>query len=282
MALACCSFIPPYILYDIAAGQNAEASRLAKEALAATQHIHKTRKGYYEARHGHAGLHGASPAHQIVPDYILEDLINAEGVDETTTQYATQTLAANRQFREQRLAEAKDTTAFPAALGSVAKATRSVYTMEGLSKSSDKKNDKGVFPDITYTLLPGKLVRGEGQVAVSDKTVNQVYDNTLQVLQFFQTVFQYNSLNGQNMPVVSSVHAKWNLLNASWYGVDTTETPNVTYNQMVYGDGLPGILLGFANCLDVIGHEMMVNKPFATDIEQDSALTPLACYHAIQ
>ena len=262
MAPACCSFIPPYLLQDIVAGQNAEAGHLAKQALVATEHIHRIRKGCSEARHGHSGQHGPGPVHQIVPDYILEDLMSAEGVDETTKQQANQTLTANRHLRQQRVADAKTVDAIPAAPAAPAKPTRSVYNMQGLTKFSDKK------VDISYTLLPGKLVRAEGQAAVSDKAVNDVYDHTLQILQFFQTVFQYQSLDGHNMPVVCSVHTSWNLLNASWIGIDTDVTPNVTYNQMAYGDGLPAVFAGFTNSLDVIGHEMTVGKLVITVVSR--------------
>lgn len=139
-----------------------------------------------------------------------------------------------------------------------------VYDMKNLHK--EMKDDKGVNHDISFTLLPGKLVRAEGQPAVTDTTVNKVYDKTLQVLQFFREVFQYDSLNGQLMPVASSVHTSWNMLNASWLGVDDSEVPNIVYNQMAYGEGLPGLINGFENSLDVIGHEMTVRYHLASSL----------------
>jgi Zn-dependent metalloprotease len=267
MAGHVCFIVPPYLLSDIAEGQDPEASRLATETLASIEHIHHTRKGFFEAKLAHAH-HGGLRTQDIVPDYVLEDIAGAEGVDEATQQNALDTLAANRHFREQRTAGVKDAAAAVTPSAPAAGFARSVYDME-----TREKKDKGA--DITYTLLPGKLARSEGQAVASDKAVNEVYDNCLKVLQFFQKIFNYNSLNGQNMPVVSSVHYKKDYQNASWIGVDTGVNPNVTYNQMVYGDG-GGDLVNFTNCIDVMGHEMTVStipeaKPLIIGRDADRA-----------
>src|SRR5438045_3974727 len=49
--------------------------------------------------------------------------------------------------------------------------------------------------DLSRMLLPGKLVRAEGQPASKDKTVNEAYDNCLKVLQFYKEIFNYISLD---------------------------------------------------------------------------------------
>jgi Zn-dependent metalloprotease len=100
-------------------------------------------------------------------------------------------------------------------------------------------------------LLPGKPVRLEGQPAVEDKAVNEAYDNCLKVLDFFKKVFNYTSLDGQNMPVISSVHFSQDYANAMWTG---------SAEQMIYGDGNT-VLYNFTACIDVIGHEMTVSSP---------------------
>ena len=84
---------------------------------------------------------------------------------------------------------------------------RAVYDMETQGDPNDQS---------TMDLLPGKPVRLEGQAAVDDKAVNEAYDNALKVLQFYEQVFSYKSLNGRNMPVISSVHFAQDMGNAFW------------------------------------------------------------------
>lgn len=93
---------------------------------------------------------------------------------------------------------------------------------------------------------------------MADKAVNEVHKNSLKVLQCSETHFGYNSLNGQNMPVVSSVHFKKNLQNASRVGFDTDPNNPRNYNQKIYGDG-GTCLFNFTSCVDVIAHEIMVS-----------------------
>jgi Zn-dependent metalloprotease len=250
-----CFIVPPYLLQDLAeAGEDPEARRLAAATLAKTEHIHRARKQFFADKlaHGpHSGHGSGGLSHDIVPDYILEDLSIAEGVDEEARRSAEHTLAVNRQLREQRVAGVADTGAAAAASAAPAPAnfTRSVYDMEN---REDKKLSGRI--DFTPSPLPGKLVRAEGQPASKDKNVNESYDNCLKVLQFYKEIFNYTSLDGQNMPVVSSVHYEKDYQNAAWYGLYRGKT----LNQMVYGDGA-GVLYNFTNCLDVMGHEITVS-----------------------
>ena len=93
-------------------------------------------------------------------------------------------------------------------------------------------------------MLPGTLVRSEGDPATSDKEVNDAYDGAGDVYDLYLTEFQQDSLNGQGMQIVSTVHYRSDYENAFWNGT-----------QMVFGDGgqifnpLPG-------SLSVIGHEL--------------------------
>jgi Zn-dependent metalloprotease len=256
MAPQVCHIVPPYLLQGIASGQNVEASHHAQQTLASINHIHRSRKDHFQAKLAHGGSHSALTRHDIVPDYVLEDITNAPGIDDSTRQHAADTLASNRHVRQQRAAGIKATLTEATLVTTSIPFMRSVYDMESQVKTTQDK-DKEV--DITYTLLPGKLIRTEGQKAATDKAVNDVYDNALKVLDFFRTVFKYDSLDGKNMPVVSSVHYKKFYMNASWLGVDTDTTPPKPYNQMVYGDGFAQLLSNFTNSLDVIGHEMTVS-----------------------
>jgi Zn-dependent metalloprotease len=247
----CCSIVPPYILEHIAEGQHSEASRLAKQTLSAAAHLHQCRVDLHERRHGDA-RHFTQPLTQnIVPGYVLEDISKAEGTDEATEKHIAQTIISSQQVSQQRLGDSS--AAAVTTTDTQLKINRSVFDMAGLF---EKQGDV----DVSDKFLPGKPVRSEGQAAVADKAVNQVYDHTKEVLEFLHSVFKYNSVDGQNLPIVSSVHSLSVMLNASWVGVDTKAVPPKKYNQMLYGDGLPGVMEDFTDCVDVIGHEMMVSR----------------------
>jgi hypothetical protein len=62
--------------------------------------------------------------------------------------------------------------------------------------------------------LPGKLMRAEGQKASTDQAVNEAYDNVGHVLKMYKDLFNWNSIDNQNMHVVSSVHFSKNYENA--------------------------------------------------------------------
>jgi Zn-dependent metalloprotease len=93
--------------------------------------------------------------------------------------------------------------------------------------------------------LPGKIVRSEGKPKGKDAAVNEAYDFCGNTYDFYETVFNRNSVDGRGMRLDSSVHYGVDYDNAFWNG-----------RQMVYGDG-DGQLFGrFTQCLDVIGHEL--------------------------
>jgi Zn-dependent metalloprotease len=93
--------------------------------------------------------------------------------------------------------------------------------------------------------LPGKLVRAEGQAAVSDVSVNQAYDGLGDTFNFYLRVYDRNSIDNAGMPLVASVHYSRKYDNAFWNG-----------QQMVFGDGDGVIFTGFTGATDVIGHEL--------------------------
>jgi Zn-dependent metalloprotease len=101
--------------------------------------------------------------------------------------------------------------------------------------------------------LPGSLARSEGQAKVADAVVNEVYDAAGDVYDFFEQVFQRNSLDGHGMSLIATVHFATvdasgrfiPLSNAFWNG-----------RQMVYGDGDGIVYQRFTRSLEVVGHEM--------------------------
>jgi Zn-dependent metalloprotease len=95
------------------------------------------------------------------------------------------------------------------------------------------------------SLLPGRLVRSEGDGPVKDATVNEAYVGTGRVYDFFRRVFGRNSLDDRGMSLISSVHVGKKYNNAFWNG-----------EQMAFGDGDGRVFRRFTRSLDVIGHEL--------------------------
>ena len=95
------------------------------------------------------------------------------------------------------------------------------------------------------TTLPGKLVRGEGAKRSRDVAVNEAYDGSGTVYDFYDKAFSRNSIDGKGLRLDSSVHYDRQYDNAFWDG-----------QQMVYGDGDGEIFNRFTISLDVIGHEL--------------------------
>jgi Zn-dependent metalloprotease len=97
------------------------------------------------------------------------------------------------------------------------------------------------------TALPGTLARSEGDPPSGDTGVNEAYDGAGATFEFYRDAYDRNSIDGQGLELVSSVHYGVRYENAFWNGV-----------QMVYGDG-GGQLFNegaFTRALDVIAHEL--------------------------
>jgi Zn-dependent metalloprotease len=95
------------------------------------------------------------------------------------------------------------------------------------------------------TDLPGTLVRGEGDPATDDVAVTEAYDGAGATYDFFNEVYERNSVDDRGLRLDSTVHYGENYDNAFWSG-----------NQMVYGDGDGEIFERFTKAIDVIGHEL--------------------------
>lgn len=101
------------------------------------------------------------------------------------------------------------------------------------------------------TTLPGVVVRREGDGASTDPAVNEAYDGSGYTYEMYKDVYQRDSVDGNGLPLDSTVHYQRGYDNAFWNGT-----------QMVYGDGdddLPEpqrLFNRFTICLDVIGHEL--------------------------
>jgi Zn-dependent metalloprotease len=94
-------------------------------------------------------------------------------------------------------------------------------------------------------LQPGKLARKEGDPAVSDLDINQVYDYAGAIWDFYYSLFGRNSIDNAGMKLIQTVNYQKNYQNAFWDG-----------KQMIYGDGDGKIFASFTSDLDVAGHEL--------------------------
>jgi Zn-dependent metalloprotease len=93
--------------------------------------------------------------------------------------------------------------------------------------------------------LPGDLVRDEGDPPSTDTAVNEAYDGLGATYEFYQQVFERNSIDNQGMRLVASVHFGADFNNALWNG-----------RQMIFGDGDGVVFVGFTKSIDVIAHEL--------------------------
>jgi Zn-dependent metalloprotease len=91
--------------------------------------------------------------------------------------------------------------------------------------------------------LPGRQVRKEGGAATRDKAADAAYDNSGTTWDYYREVHDRNSVDARGLRLDSTVHYGVGFDNAFWNG-----------QQMVYGDG--HIFHGFAQALDVVGHEL--------------------------
>jgi Zn-dependent metalloprotease len=169
------------------------------------------------------------PIFCIVPPYIVDEI-----VDKGTPQQraaALRTKAVDNTFRALRLATqaarfAPQRHASRAPMLTPQK-RRTIYT------ANHTQN------------LPGTLARAEGQSATGDIAVDEAYDGLGATFDFFEQVFDRNSIDDAGMPLDATVHFGQDYNNAFWNSV-----------QMVFGDGDGQIFNRFTIALDVIGHEL--------------------------
>lgn len=168
----------------------------------------------------------------IAPPYLLADLATRGNAEQRAA--AARTLAASAAIRARRTAVTyllRETGARPAELGIVAGEHLSVYDV-----------NHGGDAD-----LPGTKIRGDGDPESTDEAVNEAFDGADKTYQFYQQVYGRDSVDGQGLELVSSVHYGTDFDNAFWNGT-----------QMVYGDGSGHLFQvgGLTKDIDVMAHEL--------------------------
>jgi Zn-dependent metalloprotease len=113
-----------------------------------------------------------------------------------------------------------------------------------LAVATNPKIKRKVYDGQKRAGLPGKLVRDEGDPSSTDQTVNEAYDGAGDVYDLYQKQFRRDSLDGNGMELISTVHHRRGYNNAFWNG-----------RQMAYGDG-DGVVFTKMTELSIIGHEL--------------------------
>ncbi|RZU51898.1 thermolysin metallopeptidase-like protein [Krasilnikovia cinnamomea] len=157
----------------------------------------------------------------IVPPHVLE-AIEANGTPEQRA-WAAATLSVDATVRADR-AEAPTAPPHPAA---------------------DLTAHRRVYDAGNTTSLPGTLVRGEGDPASADVSVNEVYDGFSTTLDLYNQVYSRNSIDDAGLDLIGTVHYSTDFNNAMWDG-----------GQAIFGDGDGDIFNRFTIAVDVIGHEL--------------------------
>lgn len=90
-----------------------------------------------------------------------------------------------------------------------------------------------------------ELVRKEGNPETDDPVVNEAYDTSGFVRDYFKDAFGLNSIDGNGLDIVSNIHYGEAYNNAFWDG-----------DEMTYGDGDGVEFTDFASAIDVVAHEL--------------------------
>ncbi len=168
------------------------------------------------------------PLYCILPPHMLREI--AERGSDEQREMALKTNTITTQMRGRRAS---------------ARTTPHVATMSIMHKQ------RSVYDAKHGSSLPGTLVRGEGDPPVSDVAVNEAYDGAGGTYDLYNEVYSRNSIDGNGLPIDSTVHYQKGYDNAFWDG-----------QQMVYGDGdedLPPdkrLFNRFTISIDVMGHEL--------------------------
>jgi Zn-dependent metalloprotease len=175
---------------------------------------------------------GHNPIQCIIPPYITDELVKSAD-PQVRSRAVAQIRAASRMRAFREAAQAMPTL---------------MATM-----APNKKKNRLVYDARQTDQIPGTLVRSEGQAKVADAAVNQAYDFAGDTYDFYDQLFQRNSLDDNGMTLISSVHVAEvddlgqlvSMNNAFWNG-----------EQMAYGDGDGTVFQSFTQSRDVVAHEL--------------------------
>ena len=159
----------------------------------------------------------------IMPPHLLRKLMESDNED--IRKAALNTLLSTERLRGQR----------------------SLRAMLGVGVAAAPSNGRRTIFDCKHSvrLTSAKLVRTEQGPAPRDPSVNQAFDGLGVTRDFYQKVFNRNSIDGVGMRLDGYVHRGTHYNNAFWDG-----------QEMVFGDGDGVLFTDFTGSLDVIAHEL--------------------------
>ncbi|HEX8068054.1 MAG TPA: M4 family metallopeptidase [Thermoleophilaceae bacterium] len=188
-----------------------------------------------EAHRAPASLDRSCATCSIAPPHILARF--AEEGDEDERRAALKTIVASGSIRSRR--------------GVVTQVVRNLdAATRGLAFLRPPAGESRTVFDVqhgTSAELPGQRVRGDGDAESDDPAVNQAYDGSGDTYDYYREVHERDSVDGNGLELVSTVHFGNAFDNAFWNGT-----------QMVYGDGSGQLFRAgsLTESLDVIAHEL--------------------------
>ncbi|WP_010627301.1 M4 family metallopeptidase [Halomonas sp. KM-1] len=164
--------------------------------------------------------HSASGVRTFLPPYLLERV--ASSGSDHQRECARQTLLADGRFR--------------ARAGSVA-----------LPQGSARRGEPAryVHSAEQRQVLPGRLVRSEGQGEIGNPAVDEAYRGLGATYRLFWEIYERHSIDDDGMALLATVHYGQDYENAFWDG-----------RQMVFGDGDGELFNRFTIAPDIIAHEL--------------------------
>ncbi len=187
-------------------------------------------------KHQHACKGGKCVCH-VIPPHILENI--AKNGNEEQRAKALRTLEIDTALRAERAAqlqETPDTTV-----------DEPQQTTDGtIQQSAAGPHKNRVMHNAeNLTLLPGKLVRAEGQASDGDISTDEAYDGFGATFDLFWDLYNRDSIDNNGMDMIATVHYDYSYNNAFWDG-----------KQMVFGDGDGYTFNRFTVAIDIMGHEL--------------------------
>lgn len=177
------------------------------------------------------------PFHCIVPPHMLQVLCMR--ADARTAKAAREQIAIAERARAAR-SQQSNLRMLPAG----EETASGFVTPAAVAAAPVRRLDRKVHDGKRKAALPGTLARKEGDAPSGDDDVDMAYDGAGQVYDLYCDAFGRDSLDGNGMALIQTVHHRRNFNNAFWDGT-----------QMAYGDGDGKIFSTFLE-LSVIGHEM--------------------------
>ncbi|QWX85231.1 M4 family metallopeptidase [Cellulophaga sp. HaHaR_3_176] len=107
------------------------------------------------------------------------------------------------------------------------------------------KGDRLIYDSESSFQQRVTLARSEGDENSTDDIVNNAFETSGFVRDYFKNTFNLDSINGEGMDIISNVHYGTQYNNAYWDG-----------DEMTYGDGDGVDFKDFASAIDVVAHEL--------------------------